>query len=159
MHDGKFLHLPVVDRGTILLDEEWNAFWPVILVSDDLGWLDADGNIVAVIDVIHITHAAVATVSQAHVLLGLCSALQCSLCKFHWLNELLFLRITSTTCSQIWKASILQNSSVICFQLVLNIILLKICWILPICIKRITNRREILLLEDTLNMYPLHIIS
>ncbi|KAJ6358675.1 hypothetical protein OIU76_000404 [Salix suchowensis] len=35
MHDGKFLHLPVVDR---------------------------DGNIVAVIDVIHITHAAVATV-------------------------------------------------------------------------------------------------
>ncbi|KAL9375540.1 hypothetical protein Peur_032419 [Populus x canadensis] len=37
MHDGKFLHLPVLDR---------------------------DGNIVAVIDVIHITHAAVATVSQ-----------------------------------------------------------------------------------------------
>ncbi|XP_077250385.1 CBS domain-containing protein CBSCBSPB5-like [Tasmannia lanceolata] len=35
MHDGKFLHLPVVDR---------------------------DGNIVAVIDVIEITHAAVATV-------------------------------------------------------------------------------------------------
>ncbi|KAJ6971362.1 CBS domain-containing protein CBSCBSPB5-like isoform X1 [Populus alba x Populus x berolinensis] len=55
MHDGKFLHLPVLDRGAIL---------PVILVSDDLGWLDADGNIVAVIDVIHITHAAVATVSQ-----------------------------------------------------------------------------------------------
>jgi CBS domain-containing protein len=22
MHDGKFLHLPVVDRGTILVDEE-----------------------------------------------------------------------------------------------------------------------------------------
>ncbi|XP_021286282.1 CBS domain-containing protein CBSCBSPB5-like isoform X1 [Herrania umbratica] len=37
MHDGKFLHLPVVDR---------------------------DGEIVAVVDVIHITHAAVATVSQ-----------------------------------------------------------------------------------------------
>ncbi|KAF8399980.1 hypothetical protein HHK36_015853 [Tetracentron sinense] len=37
MHDGKFLHLPVVDR---------------------------DGSIVAVIDVIHITHAAVATVSH-----------------------------------------------------------------------------------------------
>ncbi|XP_042504194.1 CBS domain-containing protein CBSCBSPB5 isoform X2 [Macadamia integrifolia] len=35
MHDGKFLHLPVVDR---------------------------DGSIVAVIDVIHITHAAIATV-------------------------------------------------------------------------------------------------
>ncbi|KDP22605.1 hypothetical protein JCGZ_26436 [Jatropha curcas] len=34
MHDGKFLHLPVVDR---------------------------DGNVVAVVDVIHITHAAVAT--------------------------------------------------------------------------------------------------
>ncbi|KAG8496520.1 hypothetical protein CXB51_009146 [Gossypium anomalum] len=37
MHDGKFLHLPVVDR---------------------------DGEIVAVFDVIHITHAAVATLSQ-----------------------------------------------------------------------------------------------
>ncbi|PIA51080.1 hypothetical protein AQUCO_01100128v1 [Aquilegia coerulea] len=36
MHDGKFLHLPVVDR---------------------------DGTVVSVIDVIHITHAAVATVS------------------------------------------------------------------------------------------------
>ncbi|CAA7396278.1 unnamed protein product [Spirodela intermedia] len=37
MHDGKFLHLPVVDR---------------------------DANIVSVIDVIHITHAAVATVGS-----------------------------------------------------------------------------------------------
>ncbi|XP_024173675.1 CBS domain-containing protein CBSCBSPB1 isoform X2 [Rosa chinensis] len=38
MHDGKFLHLPVVDR---------------------------DGGIVAVVDVIHITHAAVATVGNS----------------------------------------------------------------------------------------------
>ncbi|KAI3954135.1 hypothetical protein MKW98_017959 [Papaver atlanticum] len=38
MHDGKFLHLPVVDR---------------------------DGKIVSVIDVIHITHAAVATVGSS----------------------------------------------------------------------------------------------
>lgn len=38
MHDGKFLHLPVVDR---------------------------DGNIVSVIDVIHITHAAIATVGSS----------------------------------------------------------------------------------------------
>ncbi|KAG9445917.1 hypothetical protein H6P81_012045 [Aristolochia fimbriata] len=38
MHDGKFLHLPVVDR---------------------------EGNVVAVIDVIHITHAAVATVGNS----------------------------------------------------------------------------------------------
>lgn len=38
MHDGKFLHLPVVDR---------------------------DGVIVAVVDVIHITHAAVATVGNS----------------------------------------------------------------------------------------------
>ncbi|KAG2399277.1 CBS domain-containing protein [Vigna angularis] len=37
MHDGKFLHLPVIDR---------------------------DGSVVAVVDVIHVTHAAVATVSQ-----------------------------------------------------------------------------------------------
>ncbi|OVA09564.1 Phox/Bem1p [Macleaya cordata] len=40
MHDGKFLHLPVVDR---------------------------DGIIVSVIDVIHITHAAVATVGSSGV--------------------------------------------------------------------------------------------
>ncbi|XP_023531336.1 CBS domain-containing protein CBSCBSPB5-like [Cucurbita pepo subsp. pepo] len=38
MHDGKFLHLPVMDR---------------------------DGSVVAVVDVIHITHAAVATVGNA----------------------------------------------------------------------------------------------
>ncbi|PON95763.1 CBS- PB1 domain contining protein [Trema orientale] len=38
MHNGKFLHLPVIDR---------------------------DGNIVAVVDVIHITHAAVATVGSS----------------------------------------------------------------------------------------------
>ncbi|XP_019419084.1 PREDICTED: CBS domain-containing protein CBSCBSPB5-like isoform X1 [Lupinus angustifolius] len=37
MHDGKFLHLPVVDR---------------------------DGSVVAVVDVIHVTHAAVTTVIQ-----------------------------------------------------------------------------------------------
>ncbi|KAK4264529.1 hypothetical protein QN277_025691 [Acacia crassicarpa] len=37
MHDGKFLHLPVVDR---------------------------DGNVVSVVDVIHVTHAAVTTASQ-----------------------------------------------------------------------------------------------
>ncbi|KAL9247527.1 hypothetical protein vseg_020952 [Gypsophila vaccaria] len=38
MHDGKFLHLPVLDR---------------------------EGSVVAVVDVIHITHAAVATVGKA----------------------------------------------------------------------------------------------
>ncbi|KAH7664076.1 PB1 domain-containing protein [Dioscorea alata] len=38
MHEGRFLHLPVIDR---------------------------DGNIVSVIDVIHITHAAVATVGKS----------------------------------------------------------------------------------------------
>ncbi|KOM40604.1 hypothetical protein LR48_Vigan04g080200 [Vigna angularis] len=37
MHDGKFLHLPVIDR---------------------------DGSVVAVVDVIHVTHAAVATVGN-----------------------------------------------------------------------------------------------
>ncbi|KAK9108509.1 hypothetical protein Syun_024520 [Stephania yunnanensis] len=40
MHDGKFLHLPVVDR---------------------------DGTVVSVVDVIHITHAAVATVGNSGV--------------------------------------------------------------------------------------------
>ncbi|KAI3983488.1 hypothetical protein MKX01_038908 [Papaver californicum] len=40
MHDGKFLHLPVIDR---------------------------DGSVVTVLDVIHITHAAVATVENSGV--------------------------------------------------------------------------------------------
>ncbi|PKI43355.1 hypothetical protein CRG98_036251 [Punica granatum] len=44
MHDGKFLHLPVVDR---------------------------DGSVVAVVDVIHITHAAVATVILLELLMRL----------------------------------------------------------------------------------------
>lgn len=35
------------------------------------GWLDADGGVVAVADVIHITHAAVATVSQVRTFLSL----------------------------------------------------------------------------------------
>lgn len=34
-------------------------------------WLDADGEIVAVVDVLHITHAAVATVSQVSIVLRL----------------------------------------------------------------------------------------
>ncbi|XWS60254.1 hypothetical protein CRYUN_Cryun07bG0020600 [Craigia yunnanensis] len=47
MHDGKFVHLPVVDRG------------------------DMNGEIVAVVDVIHVTHAAVATVSQVRSISGI----------------------------------------------------------------------------------------
>jgi CBS-domain-containing membrane protein len=47
MHDGKFLHLPVVDR---------------------------DGDVVAIVDVIHITHAAVATVSEVCSFLRLYNA-------------------------------------------------------------------------------------
>ncbi|MCH1921913.1 hypothetical protein L9G15_21140, partial [Shewanella sp. A3A] len=38
MHDGKFLHLPVLDK---------------------------DGNVVTVVDVLHITHAAIATVGNS----------------------------------------------------------------------------------------------
>ncbi|KAK2975572.1 hypothetical protein RJ640_014059 [Escallonia rubra] len=51
MHDGKFLHLPVVDKVTS--------------ESDLCKWFDPDGVVVAVVDVLHITHAAVATVGNS----------------------------------------------------------------------------------------------
>lgn len=69
MHNRKFLHLPVVDRSNIFMYiimkiKIFSCF--VVLDSDVLECLNADGNIVAVVDVIHITHAAVATVSRFH---------------------------------------------------------------------------------------------
>ncbi|KAM5571643.1 CBS domain-containing protein CBSCBSPB1 [Rosa sericea] len=54
MHDGKFLHLPVVDR---------------------------DGGIVAVVDVIHITHAAVATVGNSA---GVCNETASTMMQKFW---------------------------------------------------------------------------
>lgn len=69
MHDGKFLHLPVVDRGPISL--QYSFFFSVSTVlfnssyflnCHNFFFLVLDGNIVTVLDVIHITHAAVATV-------------------------------------------------------------------------------------------------
>ncbi|XVE54478.1 hypothetical protein DITRI_Ditri03aG0084800 [Diplodiscus trichospermus] len=57
MHDGKFLHLPVVDR---------------------------DGEIVAVVDVIHITHAAVATVSQVGSTSGINNEAATSMMQKFW---------------------------------------------------------------------------
>lgn len=60
MHDGKFLHLPVVDRGIFT-----HKKMQIILLDCDSWFVPAtDGNIVTVIDVIHIAHAAVATVSH-----------------------------------------------------------------------------------------------
>ena len=60
MHEGKFLHLPVTDKGKIfcyILNhksyEDTNKY--VFMI--------AEGDVVAVVDVIHVTHAAVATVS------------------------------------------------------------------------------------------------
>lgn len=57
MHDGKFLHLPVIDR---------------------------DGGVVAVADVIHITHAAVATVSQVGGNAGVNNEAASSLMQKFW---------------------------------------------------------------------------
>lgn len=57
MHDGKFLHLPVIDR---------------------------DGGVVAVADVIHITHAAVATVSQVGGNAGVNNEAASSLMQRFW---------------------------------------------------------------------------
>ena len=72
MHDGKFLHLPVVDRGDMSYYLAKNiCCMHIKLVLNKFLWLDADGEIVAVVDVIHITHAAVATVSQVSIVLRL----------------------------------------------------------------------------------------
>lgn len=90
MHDGKFLHLPVVDRGksTFMSGDEhmmiiykyicdalfcyinWMqvSTMHVISFSDSLIF-DSDGIVVAVVDVLHITHAAVATVSPISIYL------------------------------------------------------------------------------------------
>ncbi|XP_019464597.1 PREDICTED: CBS domain-containing protein CBSCBSPB1-like isoform X2 [Lupinus angustifolius] len=57
MHDGKFLHLPIVDR---------------------------DGVVVATLDVIHITHAAVATASQAGNTANLNSETASSMIQKFW---------------------------------------------------------------------------
>ncbi|KAJ7945689.1 CBS domain-containing protein [Quillaja saponaria] len=57
MHDGKFLHLPVIDR---------------------------DGNIAAVVDVLHITHAAVATVSQVGSTAGINNEAASSMMHKFW---------------------------------------------------------------------------
>ncbi|KAJ7957237.1 CBS domain-containing protein [Quillaja saponaria] len=57
MHDGMFLHLPVVDR---------------------------EGNIAAVVDVLHITHAAVATVSQVGSTTGINNEAASSMMQKFW---------------------------------------------------------------------------
>jgi CBS domain-containing protein len=66
MHDGKFLHLPVVDRGKVIIYGMGKRFTcaRISFLIWVCGWLKTDGIVVAVVDVIHVTHAAVATVSQ-----------------------------------------------------------------------------------------------
>lgn len=65
MHDGKFLHLPVVDRGNINLYGMGKRLAYASISFLIWVWVvETDGNVVAVVDVIHVTHAAVATVSQ-----------------------------------------------------------------------------------------------
>jgi len=64
MHDGKFLHLPVIDKGDLyfsnfvgsLLILTLMCCWLFILVS-------ADGYVVACMDVLQITHAAISMVN------------------------------------------------------------------------------------------------
>ncbi|KAJ8426705.1 hypothetical protein Cgig2_020692 [Carnegiea gigantea] len=65
MHDGRFLHLPVLDRGTVRLRsvflEDDSHF---LVFSDYFNLLGTEGHVVAVVDVINLTHAAVVTVSN-----------------------------------------------------------------------------------------------
>lgn len=61
MHDGKFLHLPVIDKGDLYFSNFVGSLliltlcWLFILVS-------ADGYVVACMDVLQITHAAISMV-------------------------------------------------------------------------------------------------
>ncbi|KAB2073027.1 hypothetical protein ES319_A07G057300v1 [Gossypium barbadense] len=59
MHDGNFLHLPVLDR-------------------------DADGELVSIVDVIEVTHAAVATVSQVGKNFGVNNEAASTMVKKFW---------------------------------------------------------------------------
>ena len=59
MHDRKFLHLPVVDRGTFT-HEQIEIFF---VIATYILFLATDGFIVSVVDVIRVAHAAIATVS------------------------------------------------------------------------------------------------
>lgn len=67
MHDGKFLHLPIVDRGVYMFNMGLKVCLEALEINDMtsyvLGQFNVDGIVVAVTDVLHITHAAVATVS------------------------------------------------------------------------------------------------
>ncbi|KAL5074950.1 hypothetical protein RYX36_013934 [Vicia faba] len=65
MHDGKFLHLPVVDKGKVTIYGMGKRLAYASISFLIWVWVvETDGIVVAVVDVIHVTHAAVATVSQ-----------------------------------------------------------------------------------------------
>lgn len=65
MHDGKFLHLPVVDKGKVTIYGIGKRLAYASISFLIWVWVvETDGHVVAVVDVIHVTHAAVATVSQ-----------------------------------------------------------------------------------------------
>lgn len=60
MHDGKFLHLPVVDKGKFCL---LNCFHNFLCFCAEHIICFADGNPVACVDVLEITHAAISLVN------------------------------------------------------------------------------------------------
>ena len=64
MHDGKFLHLPVLDRGI----HSRYKYTFMYLLSDCIGcffdcFRSADGSIVACVDVLQLTHATISMVT------------------------------------------------------------------------------------------------
>lgn len=67
MHEGKFLHLPVVDRGLYISDVDLNFVQKlqeiINMTSYVPGCFNVDGVVVAVADVLNITHGAIAAVS------------------------------------------------------------------------------------------------
>lgn len=67
MHDGKFLHLPVVDKGEHYLLHAMHFFHDEIF--NIICW--ADGGIAACVDVLQITHAAISMVIHLFLMLQL----------------------------------------------------------------------------------------
>lgn len=68
MHDGKFLHLPVLDRGEMLTFCSIFYFY-ILTDKGELNFQEltilAEGSVVASVDVLQITHAAISMVSES----------------------------------------------------------------------------------------------
>lgn len=67
MHEGKFLHLPIVDRGLYISNVGLKFVQKLQEIINTIcyvpGCFNVDGVVVAVTDVLNITHGSIAAVS------------------------------------------------------------------------------------------------